>query len=376
MEQLHARNVVIGAGAMGSATAYHLARRGEPVLLLEQFAIGHDRGSSHGAARITRHSYADPQYARLMLDAFRAWRELEADAGQNLYLRTGGLSFCPPQVDYVAQVAASLQAIDIPHRRMSGRELRHAFPVFEVPETYDVLFEPDAGLIAAARAISLQLELARQLGGDRTRVLAECPVRAIDLDGNKPIVRTDSHRISADRLIVTAGAWACRLLPQFPVPLRPTRQQVLYFRPNDPAPFTPGRFPVFIHKGAEALDDFYGMPEFQGRGVKVARHGGPDVDPDAMDRVVDEPYREVIRHFLKRSIPSLVTAPIEHTEVCLYTSTPDEHFRLGTLPDCPNLITASPCSGHGFKFSCLIGRVLADLATQGATKVDITPWQL
>src|SRR3954469_25394470 len=108
MQQLHAQNVILGAGAMGSAAAYQLARRGEPVLLIEQFALGHDRGSSHGAARITRHSYADPHYARLMPEAFRAWRILEADAVQNLYLRTGGVSLCPPGVDYVARVAASL----------------------------------------------------------------------------------------------------------------------------------------------------------------------------------------------------------------------------------------------------------------------------
>ncbi|SIO46067.1 sarcosine oxidase [Singulisphaera sp. GP187] len=376
MEQRHARNVIIGSGAMGAATAYHLAKRGEPVLLLEQFAIGHDRGSSHGVARITRHSYADPRYARLMLDAFRAWKDLEADAGQNLYLRTGGLSFCPPEVDYVSQVAASLQAIEIPHRRMSGRELRRSFPVFELPENYDVVFEPDAGLIAAARAIAAQLELARQFGGDRTQVLAECPVRSIDLEGNKPIVITDHHRISADRLIVTAGAWAGRLLPNFPVTLRPTRQQVLYLRPQDPHLFAPGRFPVFIHKGAGPLDDFYGMPEYQGQGVKLARHGGPDVDPDVEDRRIEEPYLEVIRHFLTQTIPMLVNAPIEQTEVCLYTTTPDEHFRLGIPPDCPNLVIASPCSGHGFKFSCLIGRILADLATQGTTEIAIAPWQL
>src|SRR4051812_29787540 len=104
MQHLQARNVIIGAGAMGAATAYHLARRGEPVVLLEQFRLGHNRGSSHGAARITRHSYADPSYARLMLDAFRAWRVLEADAGQNLYLRTGGVSLCPSGVDYVSRV--------------------------------------------------------------------------------------------------------------------------------------------------------------------------------------------------------------------------------------------------------------------------------
>src|SRR5579871_1712997 len=157
MELVRARNVVIGSGAMGAAAAYHLAKRGEPVLLLEQFALGHDRGSSHGAARITRHSYADARYARLMLDAFRAWRTLEADAGQNLYLRTGGVSFCPAGVDYVAQVAASLAAIDVPHRRMTGRELRKALPAFELADSADAVFEPDAGMLAAARAVATQV---------------------------------------------------------------------------------------------------------------------------------------------------------------------------------------------------------------------------
>src|SRR5437764_5199554 len=117
MQHLHARNVVLGAGAMGSAAAYHLARRGEPVLLVEQFELGHDRGSSHGAARITRHSYADPRYARLMPEAFRAWKELEADAGESVYIRTGGVSFSPPGVDYVAQAAANLDDIGVPHWR-------------------------------------------------------------------------------------------------------------------------------------------------------------------------------------------------------------------------------------------------------------------
>src|SRR4051812_9978174 len=176
MEHLHARYVVVGAGAMGSAVAYHLARRGEPVLLVDQFAPGHDRGSSHGAARITRHSYADPHYARLMPEAFRAWRMLEADAGQNLYLRTGGVSLCPPGVDYVERVAASLAAIDVPHRRMTGAALRRGYPVFQVPDDTDVVFEPDAGMLAAARCLALEVALARELGGERTRVFDHCPV--------------------------------------------------------------------------------------------------------------------------------------------------------------------------------------------------------
>lgn len=376
MEHLHAPYVIVGSGAMGSAAAYHLARRGEPVLLLEQFAIGHDRGSSHGAARITRHSYADPRYARLMLDAFRAWRTLEADAGQNLYLRTGGVSFCPAGVDYVAQVTSSLAAIDVPHRRMTGRELRKALPAFGVAESTDAVFEPDAGMLAATRAVATQVALARQFGGEKTQVLENTPARRIDLQASKPTIVTDTHQIECDRLIVTAGAWTRSLLPNLGIPLRVTRQQVLYFRPADRAAFAPGRFPVFIYKGNDPLDDFYGMPEFLGMGVKVARHGGPEVDPNHVERTVGDEYRGTVRQFLQQSIPSLTEAPIDVTEVCLYTMAPDDHFRVGALAGRPDLILASPCSGHGFKFSCLVGSVLADLATHGRTEIAIDPWRL
>jgi sarcosine oxidase len=368
-----AKNVVLGAGAMGSAAAYHLARRGEPVVLVEQFALGHDRGSSHGSARITRHSYADPAYARLMLEAFRAWRGLEADAGHPLYIRTGGVSFCPESVDYVERVAANLDAIEVPHRRMTGRDWNRCSPAFGLEPTADVVFEPDAGLLSASRAISLQVELARRRGGE---VLEGSPVRRIDLDGARPSLIFDDQVIQADRLIVAAGAWTGRLLPSLAARLRPTRQQVLYFRPSDPSAFSIGRFPVFIFKGEGDLDAFYGMPECLGMGVKVARHGGPDVDPEAEDRGIEALYVEEVRGFLRRTIPSLAGAPIDRTEVCLYTMTEDENFCVGPLPGRADVVVASPCSGHGFKFSCLIGRVLADLATAGETSIVIDPWRI
>jgi len=374
-ETIQIRNVIIGAGAMGTASAYHLAKRGEPVLLLEQFAIGHDRGSSHGAARITRHSYADPFYAKLMPAAFQAWKLLEADAGENLYLRTGGISLCPPSLDYVAQVTASLEAVGVPHRRMSGRELRRVSPVFQVPDDQDVVFEPDAGMLSAARCIAVQVELARRLGGEKTRILEQTPVERIDLEGGRPVVLTEKHRIVADRLIVTAGSWTRRLLPQLATPLQPTRQQVLYFRPTDSSLFRPGRFPVFISMGEGALNDFYGMPEFLGLGVKVARHGGPETNPDINDRFISEEYQNLVRSFLRNNIPALADAPIDFTEVCLYTVAPDDRFCLGSLRGCPEVIIASPCSGHGFKFSCLIGSILADLASQGETRHPIESWQ-
>ncbi len=375
MQYIDARNVIIGAGAMGSAAAYHLARRNEPVLLIEQFAPGHDRGSSHGAARITRHSYADPAYARLMPAAFQAWRELEADAGQPIYVRTGGVSFSPVGVDYVAQVADNLASMNVPHRRMTGLEWNRANPAFSIPSSHDVVFEPDAGMLTASKAVELQLELARSRGGERTRVLAETPVRRIDLDGPRPVIVTDENMIEADRLIVAAGAWVKRLLPDLAVRLEVTRQQVLYFRPADRLPFEVGQFPVFIYKGPGDVDAFYGMPSFRGLGVKVARHSGPVVDPDVEDRRIDEDYRAIVREFLRDHMPALADAPIDFTEVCLYTVEPEERFLVDFLPGRPDVIVASPCSGHGFKFSCLIGRVLADLASAGNTEMDIEAWR-
>lgn len=376
MSEIHARHVVLGAGAMGAATAYHLARRGEPVVLVEQFALGHDRGSSHGAARITRHSYADLEYARLMPEAFRSWRELEADAGRPLYLRTGGVSVCDGSIDYVGRVAASLAEIGVPHRRMSGRQLRRELPVFGVADDADAVFEPDAGMLAAARIVRAEIELARKLGGPSTRVLENCQVRRVDLEGTHPVLETDAGTIVAERLVLAAGPWTARLVPGFPVPLRVTRQQVLYLRPpvGEAPSYGPGFFPVFIWMGREPLDAFYGMPTHDGLGVKVARHGGPDTDPDESDPVVSDEYQAEVRQFLRGFLPSLADRPVERTEVCLYTVAPDERFRVGPLAGRTDVFVASPCSGHGFKFSCLVGRVLADLAVSGKTEVPLDAW--
>jgi sarcosine oxidase len=378
----HFRNVVLGAGAMGCAAVYQLAKRGEPVALIDQFAAGHTRGSSHSAGRIIRHSYADPRYARLMPEAFRAWRELEAEAGVPLYLRTGGVSFSPPGVDYVAQVAASLAEIDVPHRRMTGEEWSRRNIAFGIPPKYDVVFEPDAGMIAASRAVGVMLALADCLAAaqraaprEGTVLLPDTPIRRIDLEGEHPALVGDGLVITAERLIVAAGAWVGKLLPELAGTLVPTHQQVLYFHPLDEAAFAPGRFPVFIHMGAGQWNAFYGMPSFLGTGVKVARHGGPPIDPDSDDRAVDEAYRDTVRAFLKEHIPVLGRSPIEREEVCLYTMAPGEEFVVGPHPARPDVLVASPCSGHGFKFAPVVGRVLADLITTGTTPLDVTAWR-
>jgi sarcosine oxidase len=367
-------NVVVGAGAMGVAAAYHLARRGQSVALIERFSLGHDRGSSHGAARIIRHSYADPNYARLMPAAFKAWRHLEADAGETLYLRTGGVSFGPPDVPYVEQVASSLAEVDVAHRRMAGRDWSRRHPTFRLPDDFDVVFEPDAGMLRASRALEVEAELARTLG-PATRIFEHTAIERIDLDASRPTLVTANRRIEADRLIVTAGAWTPQLIPALAGRLRPTRQVVFYVQPARPEPFALGRFPVFIYKGPGELDAFYGMPAGLGLGVKVARHGGPLIDPDATSREVAESDRRPVASFLESYLPDLAGSPIDRTEVCLYTMADDEQFQVGHLPGRGDVVVASPCSGHGFKFSCLIGSILADLALDGQTDHDIAGWR-
>jgi sarcosine oxidase len=371
---LRHRNVVIGAGAMGLAAAYHLARRGEPVLIVEQFRLRHDRGSSHGAARITRHSYADPAYARLMPAAFAAWRVLEADAGETLYLRTGGVSFGPAEVGYVDRVAANLEQFRVPHRRMSGAEWNAIHPAFGLPDDHDVVFEPDAGMLKAARALEVMAELTRQLG-PATRVMEDTTIRSVDLDAARPTLVLDGGRIEAERLIVTAGAWTGRLIPSLSARLQPTRQSVFYFRPPDAERFALGRMPVFISMGTGEGNAFYGMPAALGLGVKVARHGGPLTDPERPDRDVDPADAAPVRAFLSECLPALADAAIERSEACLYTMAPDDHFQVALHPGRDDVVVASPCSGHGFKFSCLIGSILADLAVDRETSHDIAAWR-
>ena len=368
-------NIVIGGGAMGTAAAYHLSRRGEPVLLVDQFAFGHDRGSSHGAARVIRHSYADVFHARLMIEAFDAWRALEADAGRVFFLRSGGVSICPESVDYVARVKASLESIGVAHRRMRGSDWNRCSPEFAVAASDHVIFEPDAGILSAASALEAQRTLAIHRGAE---VRQNAKVIKLDLESSRPTLVFDDDRIEAERLIVAAGPWTSQLLPTLPISLVPTRQQVLYFRPEPPAWYESERMPVFIFMGEEPHQAYYGMPACLGMGVKVARHGGPATSPDDPDQSISTEYTAEVRSFLRETLPAVADARIDRTEKCLYTMADGEEFRIGALPTRQDVIVASPCSGHGFKFSCLIGRILADLCRFDPVSNSNTahPWRL
>jgi sarcosine oxidase len=361
--------VVIGLGAMGSAAMASLARRGYKVVGIERFVPGHDRGSSHGATRIIRQGYFEhPSYVPLVQAAYPLWRELAAEAGEPLIDITGIVEIGAPDSELVAGTLAASQLHRLAHDVLDAGALRRRFPLFRVSDHDVAVFQPDGGFLRAEPAIRAFVTRARQAGAElRTGET----VQAIEPRGSGVRVVTTRGVIDAGCAIVAAGAWVKALLPDLPVAMRVTRQVLGWFAPREPALFSADRFPVFMQQNAEGL--FYGFPDDGTGWVKLAKHHHADetVDPDRCDRVVSASDATMIRSYLAAHLPA-ANGPLVAATTCLYTMTPDGDFIIDRLPSHDRVIVASPCSGHGFKFAPVIGEVIADLATTGATAHDIS----
>jgi len=365
--------VVIGLGAMGSATLYALARRGVRVLGIERFTPGHDRGSSHGLTRIIRLGYFEhPSYVPLVREAIALWRDIEARSGQSLMHVTGILEVGPPDGVLVPGTLQSSRQHALPHEILDAPGLMQRFPAFRVPPHFVGVFQRDGGFLAAEAAMAAQLMLARAAGAE---LRTEETVCEIEPHAGRVRIVTDRGAVEAGATIVTAGPWLKTLLPGLPVPLKVTRQALGWFEPKDAALFSASHFPVFILESNYGMH--YGFPLFGEPGVKVGKHHHRDetVDPDCHDRAVSDGDEALIRAALTEHLPAASGRPIA-AKTCLYTMTPDGNFVLDRLPGHPEIIIASPCSGHGFKFSPVIGETLADLATSGATQRDISRFQI
>ncbi|MEO7912270.1 MAG: N-methyl-L-tryptophan oxidase [Roseiflexaceae bacterium] len=368
--------IVVGGGVMGCASAYHLAKRGRRVLLLEQFAIGHDRGSSHGHSRIFRLAYDAPDYVRLAQAAFPLWRALERDSGTELLLQTGGLDYALPGTPTFDATRATLAALDIEFEQLDHAAIAQRFPQFQLPTDAIGIYQRDSGILDASRCVATLAAEARRHGAD---VRENEPARQLSAVGAGVEVRTDTATYAADRLVVTAGAWARPLLSQLGLnlPLTVTREQVAFFTPRsaddergDPDQFAPDRFPIFIHHAAEG-PSAYGFPVFGLPGVKVAFHqGGAVIAPESEERVADATINTALHDYLSQWIPG-AAGTLLYSQTCRYTNTPDEHFIIDRHPAHSQIVIGSPCSGHGFKFGVLIGAILADLAEHGATEHPI-----
>jgi sarcosine oxidase len=361
--------VVIGLGAMGSAAAASLAWRGCKVVGIERFAPGHDRGSSHGATRIIRQGYFEhPSYVPLVRAAHPLWRELAAESSEPLINITGIVEIGAPDSELIAGTLAASRLHGLDHDVLDTSALRRRFPLFQVPDHYVAVFQPDGGFLRAEPAIHALLARARAAGAElRTGET----VRAIEPRGEGVRVVTTHGVIDADCAIVTAGPWVKALLPSLPVAIRVTRQVLGWFAPRDPALFSKDRFPVFLLQNANGM--FYGFPDDGTGSVKIAKHHHADetVDPERCDRTVSAADEAMIRSCLAAHLPA-ANGPLVAATTCLYTMTPDGDFIIDRLPGNGAVIVASPCSGHGFKFAPVIGEIIADLATIGATAHDIS----
>jgi sarcosine oxidase len=365
--------VVIGLGVMGGAALRSLAARGVRVLGIEQFAPGHDRGSSHGATRIIRLSYFEhPSYVRLLREAYPLWHELEAEAGRKLLHITGIAEIGKPDSELVRGTLAAAREHALPHEVLDAGELMRRYPAFSVPSEFVAVVQPDGGFIESEPTVTAQLALARAAGAE---IRTNTTVRAIEPRSDEVRIVIDDGWIDAARVVVAAGARISKLLPDLPVPLRATRQVLAWFEPQQPEVFDPARCPVFLIEGPHGTH--YGFPMQAGAGVKVAKHHHFDeaVDPDDYDRNVSSSDEAAIRAAVADYLPA-ANGKLNAATTCLYTMTPDGDFIIDQLPGEPRVIIASPCSGHGFKFAPLVGDIVAELATTGTTTRDIARFRL
>ena len=365
--------ILVGLGGMGSPAAHELAARGNRVLGLERHAPGHDRGSSHGGSRLIRQAYfEDPAYVPLVRRAYELWRHLEAETNRDLMTLCGGLMLGHRGSEVLEGSLRSAREHALPCEVLEAEEVRRRFPALAPdPETV-ALYEAVSGFIDPAAAMDAQRDLAAGLGAELRFGEPVVSWGAAD-SGEGVRVETPQAVYEAERLVIASGAWAPALLAEMGLPLEPERRVICWFEPGGgPEPFLPGNFPVFIWEPEDG-NTFTCFPIAPGeRGVKTVffRAGGVPCDPDTLDRHVRAEEISFAREYLAAYVPSLAGRCLA-TDVCMYTNTPDEHFVMGLHPDHPQVSFASPCSGHGYKFATVVGEILADLATEGATRHPI-----
>jgi sarcosine oxidase len=365
--------IVLGLGGFGSAAAYWLARRaGTEVLGLEQFELGHVRGESQDHSRIIRLSYHTSGYVELAKFAYRAWRELEHDSGEQLVLRTGGLDLGPRNgAISLDTYSDSMDAAEVRYERLDAGEIMRRWPQWRLADDVHGLFQDQSGIAMAARANAAHVRMAREHGAT---LLERTPVQDLSPGGGEIEVRTADATYRCRRLLIAAGAWSNRALAPLglELPLTVTKEQVTYFASPNQDDFQPDRFPIWIW-----MDDpcFYGFPIFGEPGPKAGQDaGGRETTPDSRTFEPDPEALERTVRFLERHLPGAL-GPIIYTKTCLYTLTPDRDFVLDLLPEQPEIAVAIG-GGHGFKFASLVGQVLSELAIDGHTSRDLAPFRI
>lgn len=358
---------------MGSAVAYHLAKRGRSVVALEQFSPGHDRGSSHGLTRIIRLAYFEhPSYVPLLRRAFSLWRDLEEEAGERLLHVTGAIDAGLPGSRVFEGSLESCRIHGLHHEILAAGQVNARFPGYNLPAGYVAVFQPDGGFLEPEKCTRAHASLAVRHGAElRTGVR----VAGWRRDDGGVVVASDGDPVYARQLVICAGAWTSHLLPSLAPILTPERQVVGWFGLTEEEVFDPGTFPVFVLTTPHG--HFYGFPEFGARGFKIGKyhHRSESADPDAPRREVDPEDERVLRECVSGFFRG-ADGPLLRASTCMFTNTPDEHFIVDRVPGAPETLIVSACSGHGYKFCSVIGEAVADLATQGRATHDLSLFHL
>lgn len=366
--------IVVGVGGMGSAAAYHLARRGQDVLGLERYDIPHTNGSSHGITRIIRRAYYEhASYVPLIERAYDLWDGLEEVSDRSIIHRTGSIDAGPPDDPVFEGSLRSCKEHDIPHEVLTSAELTDRFPGYRLPEGHKALYQEDGGFVVPEQAIVAHTQAAQAAGAEihaRTRVhgWTETP------DGGVR-VETDRGSYEASDLVLAAGAWNYKLADALDGLAVPERQVLSWFQPTSPALFQPDTFPVWNLSVPEGR--FYGFPVHDVPGMKLGKyhHRDEQIDPDEWDRDPNAEDERVLREFAERYFPE-GTGSTMGLATCMFTNSPDEHFIIDSLPNHPQVTVAAGFSGHGFKFASVIGEILADLTTDDETDHPIDMFRL
>ncbi|MBA3534408.1 MAG: N-methyl-L-tryptophan oxidase [Ardenticatenales bacterium] len=365
--------IILGGGIVGAATAEALVRRGHTVLLLEQFAPGHTRGSSHGDGRIIRFAYPEPIYIEMALLAYPGWASLAERAGEPLVQTTGGWDAGPAASPHLHELEENFRRYHIPYERLSAAESNRRFPHFYLEGSSEAIFQPEAGVVFATSAVLALWRLFEAAGG--IAVTGE-RVEAIEVLGEQIRVRSVSGvHWQARHLVVAAGGWSRTLLAALglSLPLEAAQEQVAYFAPRDEMDHRAGAMPIFIDYHTEY--PFYGLPQIQVPGVKIGwHHTGPVIDPDD-PQPFDHANLLGVQDFVRARLPHLNPESFEQI-TCLYTNTPDYHFILDRHPEFPNIVVGTGFSGHGFKFAPVLGDILAALVLGEATPLDLSPFAI
>ncbi len=356
---------VIGLGAMGSAALSFAAARGAKAIGIEAHFPAHALSSSHGDSRLIRLGYfEDPSYVPLLTRAYRNWRSLEARLRAEIMTVTGVLQIGAPDSKIVSGTRASCDLHGLPHEILDRDAMKRRFPAFVLEEGEIGLLDPQGGYVRPEAAIMGYLRLAAEDGaavhfGER--------VVSIEPDATGVTVVSTMGRYRARKAIVATGAWIAELVPQLKAHAQPIRQVVAWYQPKDGFVAQPQRMPCFLRdEGDEG--SYFGFPAIGVDGVKIGRHAHfrEPIDPAMPNPPVNDTDTDLLDGFARKRLPDAASFRVRAT-TCRYTMLPSEDFLIDIVPDQPNVVVSSACSGHGFKFTSVVGEILADLALEGGS---------